>query len=102
MSALEKDILFLLIAQMNKDDKQGKPYFIEASELIKRKGDRIEFDDFQKAGRALLTRVFETWIDDGTKLLQSAFISSAIYHKGKGLIEIRVDPNVLPRNGTNR
>jgi plasmid replication initiation protein len=96
MSALEKDILLILISQINKDDKPGQSYFIEAREIIERKGDRIEFDDFRKAGRTLLTRVFETWIDNNTKLLQSSFISSAIYHKGQGLIEMKIDMNVLP------
>lgn len=96
MSALEKDILLMLIAQINKDDNPGKSYFIEAKELIERKGEEISFEDFRKAGRTLLTRVFETWIDNNSKLLQSAFIASAVYHKGKGLIEIEVSKNVLP------
>jgi plasmid replication initiation protein len=95
MSALEKDILFLLISQINKDDKIGKSYFIEGAELVERKGERIDFDDFKKAGRLLVTRLFETQLDDNT-LLISTFISSAKYHKGKGLIEINVDKNVLP------
>jgi plasmid replication initiation protein len=95
MSALEKDILLILISQINKDDKPGKSYFIEAREIIERKGERVAFEDFRKAGRLLLTRIFEIWIDENT-LLQSAFISSAIYHKGKGLIEIGVNQNVLP------
>jgi plasmid replication initiation protein len=95
MTALEKDILLILISQINKDDKPGKSYFIEASEIVERKGERIAFEDFRKAGRLLLTRIFEIWIDENT-LLQSAFISSAIYHKGKGLIEIEVNKNVLP------
>jgi plasmid replication initiation protein len=95
MSALEKDILFMLISQMNKDDKQGKAYFIEGKELMTRKGEEISFSDFKKASSLLLSRFFETMIDEN-RLLQSSFISSAIYHKGKGLIEIRVDPNVLP------
>jgi plasmid replication initiation protein len=95
MSALEKDILLLLIAQINKDDKPDKSYFIEAKEIIERKGERVAFEDFRKAGRLLLSRIFETMIDD-KRLLQSAFISSAIYHKGEGVIEIKVDSNVLP------
>lgn len=95
MSALEKDILFLLISQMNKGDKAGKSYFIEATELIERKGERIDFADFKKAGRQLVSRVFETQLEDKT-ILVSSFISSARYHPGKGLIEIAVDKHVLP------
>lgn len=96
MTALEKDILLVLIAQINKDDKPGQSYFIEAQEIMDRKGVRIEFDEFRQASLLLLSRVFEAWIDNGTKLLQSAFISAAIYHKGRGLIEIEINRNVLP------
>lgn len=95
ISALEKDILLMLIAQINRSDKPNKAYFIEAKEIIERKGDRIEFDDFKKAGLSLLARTFQIEIDAKTTL-QSAFISSAKYHKGKGLIEIKVDSDVLP------
>ena len=94
MSALEKDILLVLISQINRNDKVATSYFIEAREIIERKGERIDFEDFRKAGFALLTRGFETWLDD-ERLLQATFISSAVYHKGKGIIEVRVDPNVL-------
>jgi plasmid replication initiation protein len=95
MTALEKDILLLLIAQINKDDKPGKSYFVEGKELMERKGEEISFEDFKKASRLLVSRVFETWIDE-KRFLQSTFIASAIYHKGKGLIEIEVSKNVLP------
>ena len=94
MSALEKDILLVLISQINRNDKAAISYFIEAREIMERKGERIAFEDFRKAGFALLTRGFETWLDD-ERMLQGTFISSAIYHKGKGIIEVKVDPNVL-------
>lgn len=95
MSALEKDILLMLVAQINRSDKPNKSYFIEAKELMERKGEEVSFEDLKKATRSLLLRFFETMVADN-KLLQSAFISSAIYHKGKGLIEIEVNKNVLP------
>lgn len=94
ITALEKDILLVLISQINREDKPAISYFIEAREIIERKGELIDFEDFKKAGYALVTRGFETWIDD-KRFLQATFISSAVYHKGKGIIEVRVDPNVL-------
>jgi plasmid replication initiation protein len=94
MSALEKDILLMIISQVNHKDS-NIPYFIKAQEIIERKGERIKFEDFQKAGKMLVSRTFETMLDE-RRLLQSSFISSAIYHKGKGMIEVRVDPNVVP------
>lgn len=93
MTALEKDILLMIISQVNHKDS-NTPYFIRAQEIIERKGERIKFEDFKKAGKMLVSRTFETWIDE-TRFLQSCFISSAIYHKGKGIIEVRVDPNVV-------
>lgn len=94
MTALEKDILLMLISQINKDDKPDKSYLIEAREIIERKGERIDFDDFKRAGHLLVTRFFETWIDE-SRFLQATFVSSVVYHKGKGIIEVRVDPNVF-------
>ena len=94
ITALEKDILLVLISQINREDKPAISYFIEAREIIERKGELIDFEDFKKAGYALVTRGFETWLDD-ERFLQATFISSAVYHKGKGIIEVRVDPNVL-------
>lgn len=94
ITALEKDILLMLISQINREDKPAISYFIEAREIIERKGELIDFEDFKKAGYALVTRGFETWLDD-ERFLQATFISSAVYHKGKGIIEVRVDPNVL-------
>lgn len=94
MTALEKDILLMIISQVNYKDS-NTPYFIKVQEIIERKNERIDFADFKKAGKMLVSRTFETWIDE-TRFLQSSFISSAIYHKGKGIIEVRVDPNVVP------
>jgi plasmid replication initiation protein len=94
MSALEKDILLMIISQVNHKDS-NVPYFIRAQEIIERKGEEINFAAFKKASKMLVSRNFETMLDE-TRLLQSSFISSAIYHKGKGVIEVRVDPNVVP------
>jgi plasmid replication initiation protein len=94
MTALEKDLLLMVISQVNYKDA-NIPYFIRAQEIVERKGEEISFAAFKKAGEMLISRTFETWLDE-TRLLKSSFISSAIYHKGKGIIEVRVDPNVVP------
>lgn len=95
MTALEKNILYVLISQINAHDAPGKSYFISAREIMDRTGDEIDVKLFKRASKQLITRYFETWIAPD-KLLQATFISSAVYHMGKGLIEIEVSKHVLP------
>ena len=95
MTALEKNILYVLISQINANDVAGKSYFISAREIMDRTGDEIDVKCFKRASKQLITRYFETWIEPN-KLLQATFISSAVYHMGKGLIEIEVSKHVLP------
>lgn len=95
MTALEKNILYVLISQINANDTAGKSYFISAKEIMDRTGDEIDVKCFKRASKQLITRYFEAWIEPN-KLLQATFISSAVYHMGKGLIEIEVSKHVLP------
>jgi len=95
MTALEKNILYVLISQINANDSAGKSYFISAREIMDRTGDEIDIKLLKRATKQLTTRYFETWIAPD-KLLQATFISTAVYHIGKGIIEIEVSKHVLP------
>jgi plasmid replication initiation protein len=95
MTALEKNILYVLISQINANDAADKSYFISAREIMDRTGDEIDVKCFKRATKQLVTRYFETWIEPN-KLLQATFISAAVYHMGRGVIEIDVNKRVLP------
>jgi plasmid replication initiation protein len=95
MTALEKNILYVLISQINANDAADKSYFVSAREIMDRTGDEIDVKCFKRATKQLVTRYFETWIEPN-KLLQATFISAAVYHMGRGVIEIDVNKRVLP------
>jgi plasmid replication initiation protein len=95
MTSLEKNILYILISQINANDAADKSYFISAREIMDRTGDEIDVKCFKRATKQLVTRYFETWIEPN-KLLQATFISAAVYHMGRGVIEIDVNKRVLP------
>lgn len=95
MTSLEKNILYMVLTQIKKDDSSDTLYYVHAKELMDITGERIEYGDFLKATRKLVQRYFETELSNGD-FLQASFISSAKYLKGQGVIQIRLDPEVRP------
>lgn len=95
MTPLEKNILYMVMSQIKKEDKVGSTYFVSARELMDRTKEEIDFSLFRKATKSLVSRAFETTLPNGD-LLQASFVAAARYHKGKGLIEIEISRFVLP------
>jgi len=95
MTSLEKNILYMVLAQIKKDDTIDTIYYVHAKELMELTGERIEYGDFLKVTRKLVQRYFETDLPNGD-FLQATFVSSAKYLKGQGIIQIRLDPEVRP------
>ncbi len=95
MTSLEKNILYMVLAQIRKEDAPDTVYYVHAKELMSLTGEEIKYIDFQKATRKLVQRYFETTLSNGD-FLQATFISSAKYLKGQGIIQIRLDPEVRP------
>jgi plasmid replication initiation protein len=95
MTTLEKNILYMVMAQIKKDDTAGNFYHVSAREIMERVGERIDFVAFKKATKLLIGRVFETTLPNGN-LLQASFVSSAEYITGQGIIKIEISRQVLP------
>lgn len=95
MTSLEKNILYMVLAQIKKDDTYETLYYVHAKELMELTGEEIRYGDFVKATRKLVQRYFETDLPNGD-FLQATFVSSARYLKGQGIIQIRLDPEVRP------
>ena len=95
MTALEKNILYMVMSQIKKDDTFGTFYYVSAREIMDRVGERIDFIAFKKATKMLIGRVFETTLPNGN-LLQASFVASAEYLAGEGIIKIEVSRQVLP------
>jgi plasmid replication initiation protein len=93
MTALEKNIMYAVMAQIEDDDAPTKYYKISTSDITHQTDRRLKNGEFEKAITRLLTRDFVIKASDG--LLQSTFISSAKYtHDGN--VEIEISTRLRP------
>jgi len=96
MTETEKNILYMVVASVEKSDPPNKKYQVSVKEMAEVTGSKgLMLEAYKQATRKLLTRVFETTLSDGD-LLQATFISSARYKKGTGIIEIGLSDEVRP------
>jgi len=96
MTETEKNILYMVVANIKKEDSPTKKYQVSVKEMAEVTGSKgLMLEAYKQATRKLLTRVFETTLPDGD-LLQATFISSARYKKGTGIIEIGLSDEVRP------
>lgn len=96
MSEAEKNILYMVVAQVKPADKEDKYYQVSVNEMATIMGaERLKAEPYRQATRKLMTRVFEATLPDGD-LLQSTFIASAQFKKGTDIIEIELSRKVRP------
>ncbi len=95
MNALEKNIIYMMMSQLRKDDNADTIYYISVRELMDKTGTRNSYEDFKRATEQLVGRVLQVHRPNGN-FLQVAMISSAEYVAGQGLIEIGLDPKIRP------
>ena len=96
MTETEKNLLYMVVAQVKPDDSESKAYQVSVKEMARITGsERLMADAYKQAARKLMTRIFETTLSDGDSLI-AAFISSARFKKGTDIIEIELSRHVRP------
>lgn len=96
MTEAEKNLLYMVVANVRKDDPVTKMYDISLREMAEITGQtELKFETYKQATRKLMTRVFETTLPNGD-ILQASFIASALYKKGTGTIQIELSQMVRP------
>lgn len=96
MSEAEKNILYMVVASIKKDDPVTKMYQVSVKEMAHITGsEELKFEAYKQASRKLLSRVFETTLPNGD-VLQATFIASALYKKGTGTIQVELSQMVRP------
>ena len=96
MSEAEKNILYMVVASIKKDDSVTKMYQVSVKEMAHITGsEELKFEAYKQASRKLLSRVFETTLPNGV-VLQATFIASSLYKKGTGTIQIELSQMVRP------
>jgi plasmid replication initiation protein len=96
MSETEKNILYMVVAQVKPGDSELKKYQVSVNQMAEiNKSTRLKMEAYRQATRKLMTRIFETTLPNGD-FLQASFITSALYKKGTDIIEIGLSTEVRP------
>lgn len=96
MTEAEKNILYMVVAQIKKEDSPTKMYQVTVKEMAEITGSKeLMFEAYKQATQKLISRVFVTILPNGDTL-QAGFIASALYRKGTGVIQIELSQMVRP------
>ncbi len=96
MTEAEKNLLYMVVASVRKDDLPTKMYQVSVKEMAEVTGQtELKFETYKQATRKLMSRIFETTLPNGD-VLQASFIASALYRKGTGIIQIELSQMVRP------
>ena len=95
MTKLEKNILYMVMAQIKRDDPIDQLYYVSTLELMKKTGEEIQYERMKAITEKLITRILQADLPNGD-YLQTAFIASAQYLKGTGTIEIEISQKIRP------
>jgi len=96
MSETEKNILYMVVAQVKPGDSELKKYQVSVNQMAEiNNSARLKMEAYRQATRKLMTRIFETTLTNGD-FLQASFITSALYKKGTDIIEIGLSTEVRP------
>jgi len=92
----EQRLVLTMIAKIQPDDCDFKPYRISVSELAEFLGidKNSAYRECRKITKSLLTRVLE--IHEPGRLLQTGWVSSAEYVVGSGIVNLSFDPLLKP------
>jgi len=96
LSLEEQRIILTLASTVQPDDEDFKPYNFKISDFIKLLGieDKSKYSVIPKVTKELMKKVFE--IENGKKITQIAWLSSAEYEKGSGMVELEFSPKLKP------
>jgi len=96
LSLEEQKVILTLASMVQPTDEQFKPYKFKISDFIKLLGieTQTKYTEIPKITKELMKKVFE--INEGDTLIQTAWLSSAIYKKGTGSVELTFSPYLKP------
>jgi plasmid replication initiation protein len=97
MSELELDIFIAVLDQLPSKVEDLRPvYNIDAKKFYERRGmENVKYDKLKNASKSLMKKLFFE-VDTPTEFIQTFAFSSCVYVKGKGIIRIRLTPEIVP------
>lgn len=98
LSVEEQKIIKILIAQIRKNDGDFRDYEFRVKDLAEILGMEHSntYGILRGITKRLLTRVLEFDNPENNTILQTTWLSSALYKKGEGTVTLRFDPQLKP------
>lgn len=96
LSLEEQKIILTLASMVQPDDEDFKPYKFRIADFMTLLGvsDKSKYTEIPKITKELMKKVFE--IQEGNKLIQTAWLSGAVYEKGSGEVELTFSSYLKP------
>ncbi len=96
LSLQEQKIILTLASMVQPQDDNFKPYVFKIKDFMKLLGidNKAKYTEIPKITKELMQKVFE--IKKGNKVTQLAWLSSAEYEKGTGMVELEFSPKLKP------
>lgn len=96
LSLEEQKLILTLASMVQPEDEEFKPYIFKISDFIKLLGveNQSKYTQIPKITKELMKKVFE--IEEGNKIIQTAWLSGVIYEKGTGYVTLKFNPDLKP------
>lgn len=96
LSLEEQKIILTLASMVQPTDEEFKPYKFKIGDFINLLGveNQAKYTETPKITKELMKKVFE--IQEGDTTIQTAWLSSATYKKGTGIVELEFSPRLKP------
>lgn len=97
LTVQEARVFLSVVAQVEKDDIDFKPYKIDVEKFVEAVGLKRKdmYSELKKVSDQLTSKKFRKERDDGSFLITN-YISSAEYRSGEGFVELTFDPKLKP------
>ena len=96
LSLEEQKLILTLASMVQPEDEEFKPYIFKISDFMKLLGveNQAKYTEIPKITKELMKKVFE--IEEGNRIIQSAWLSGTIYEKGTGCVTLKFNPDLKP------
>ncbi|MDM8313572.1 MAG: replication initiation protein [Actinomyces sp.] len=96
LSLEEQKLILTLASMVQPEDEEFKPYIFKISDFMELLGveNQAKYTEIPKITKELMKKVFE--IEEGNRLIQTAWLSGAIYEKGTGYVTLKFNPDLKP------
>lgn len=96
LSLEEQKLILTLASMVQSEDEDFKPYKFKINDFMELLGveTQTKYTEVPKITKELMKKVFE--IEEDDTLIQTAWLSSATYRKGSGMVELEFSPRLKP------